>query len=180
MRIAIFGAGAWGTALAVHAARRHPVTLWARDELRPTIAEALLTLGEPAAAALAELLPRPALLDVEGVVRLLGAIPQPGNVKPLLEELERRRARPELVIAALGKHLVGAELRVAPALLGLLGSDDKITRRAVMTALAGRLDARAQSVLIGLLDSDRDDELQRFAARELGRLALPGAAASGG
>lgn len=31
MRIAIFGAGAWGTALAVHAARRHPVTLWARD-----------------------------------------------------------------------------------------------------------------------------------------------------
>lgn len=31
MQIAIFGAGAWGTALAVHAARRHPVTLWARD-----------------------------------------------------------------------------------------------------------------------------------------------------
>lgn len=31
MRIAIFGAGAWGTALAVHASRRHPVTLWARD-----------------------------------------------------------------------------------------------------------------------------------------------------
>ena len=31
MRIAIFGAGAWGTALAVHAARRHPVMLWARD-----------------------------------------------------------------------------------------------------------------------------------------------------
>ncbi|HMN65980.1 MAG TPA: glycerol-3-phosphate dehydrogenase, partial [Burkholderiaceae bacterium] len=32
MRIAIFGAGAWGTALAVHASGRHPVTLWARDE----------------------------------------------------------------------------------------------------------------------------------------------------
>src|SRR5690606_6997412 len=31
MRIAIFGAGAWGTALAVPAARRHPVMLWARD-----------------------------------------------------------------------------------------------------------------------------------------------------
>ncbi|KAA0212810.1 MAG: NAD(P)-dependent glycerol-3-phosphate dehydrogenase [Lautropia sp.] len=31
MRIAIFGAGAWGTALAVHAAKRHPVMLWARD-----------------------------------------------------------------------------------------------------------------------------------------------------
>ena len=31
MRILILGAGAWGTALAVSAAGRHPVTLWARD-----------------------------------------------------------------------------------------------------------------------------------------------------
>lgn len=32
MRIAVFGAGAWGTALAVNAAARHDVLLWARDE----------------------------------------------------------------------------------------------------------------------------------------------------
>jgi len=31
MKIAIFGAGAWGTALAISAAARHAVTLWARD-----------------------------------------------------------------------------------------------------------------------------------------------------
>lgn len=31
MKIAVFGAGAWGTALAVSAAARHDVTLWARD-----------------------------------------------------------------------------------------------------------------------------------------------------
>jgi glycerol-3-phosphate dehydrogenase (NAD(P)+) len=31
MRIAVLGAGAWGTALAIHAAGRHSVTLWARD-----------------------------------------------------------------------------------------------------------------------------------------------------
>ena len=31
MKISVFGAGAWGTALAIHAARRHPVVLWARD-----------------------------------------------------------------------------------------------------------------------------------------------------
>ncbi len=31
MRIAIFGAGAWGTALACHAALRYDVRLWARD-----------------------------------------------------------------------------------------------------------------------------------------------------
>jgi glycerol-3-phosphate dehydrogenase (NAD(P)+) len=31
MKIVVFGAGAWGTALAVSAAGRHAVTLWARD-----------------------------------------------------------------------------------------------------------------------------------------------------
>lgn len=31
MRVAVFGAGAWGTALAIHAVRRHPVMLQARD-----------------------------------------------------------------------------------------------------------------------------------------------------
>jgi glycerol-3-phosphate dehydrogenase (NAD(P)+) len=31
MRIAVLGAGAWGTALAVHASARHQVMLWARD-----------------------------------------------------------------------------------------------------------------------------------------------------
>ncbi|WP_295953381.1 NAD(P)H-dependent glycerol-3-phosphate dehydrogenase [Rhodoferax sp.] len=31
MRIAVLGAGAWGTALAISASQRHSVTLWARD-----------------------------------------------------------------------------------------------------------------------------------------------------
>jgi len=31
MKICVHGAGAWGTALAVNAAGRHEVTLWARD-----------------------------------------------------------------------------------------------------------------------------------------------------
>jgi glycerol-3-phosphate dehydrogenase (NAD(P)+) len=31
MRIAVLGAGAWGTALAIHAGARHEVSLWARD-----------------------------------------------------------------------------------------------------------------------------------------------------
>jgi glycerol-3-phosphate dehydrogenase (NAD(P)+) len=31
MNVAMLGAGAWGTALACHAAQRHAVTLWARD-----------------------------------------------------------------------------------------------------------------------------------------------------
>jgi glycerol-3-phosphate dehydrogenase (NAD(P)+) len=31
MRIAVLGAGAWGTALAISFAHRHSVSLWARD-----------------------------------------------------------------------------------------------------------------------------------------------------
>ncbi|MGR9577121.1 NAD(P)H-dependent glycerol-3-phosphate dehydrogenase, partial [Pandoraea sputorum] len=31
MKIAVFGAGAWGTAMASHMATRHDVVLWARD-----------------------------------------------------------------------------------------------------------------------------------------------------
>ena len=38
MKISLLGAGAWGTALAVQAAPRHDVVLWAR---RPEIAEAV-------------------------------------------------------------------------------------------------------------------------------------------
>jgi len=34
MRICVLGAGAWGTAVAVNAAMRHDVTLWARDAVQ--------------------------------------------------------------------------------------------------------------------------------------------------
>ena len=34
MKIAVLGAGAWGTALAINAGANHTVTLWARDELQ--------------------------------------------------------------------------------------------------------------------------------------------------
>jgi glycerol-3-phosphate dehydrogenase (NAD(P)+) len=43
MRIAVLGAGAWGTALAIAFTRRHEVTLWARD---PALAAALRAKGE--------------------------------------------------------------------------------------------------------------------------------------
>ena len=45
MRIAVLGAGAWGTALAIAFARRHPVTLWARDAAQVTV---MLAQGENA------------------------------------------------------------------------------------------------------------------------------------
>ena len=39
MKLAVLGAGAWGTALAVNAAARHDVTLWARDARQATALE---------------------------------------------------------------------------------------------------------------------------------------------
>jgi glycerol-3-phosphate dehydrogenase (NAD(P)+) len=45
MKIIVFGAGAWGTALAVSASSRHSVTLWARDAAQ---AQALRDTGENA------------------------------------------------------------------------------------------------------------------------------------
>lgn len=45
MRIAVLGAGAWGTAIALHAAARHAVRLWARD---PAQARALQATRENA------------------------------------------------------------------------------------------------------------------------------------
>ena len=40
MNIAVLGAGAWGTAIAVHLAARHRVTLWARDATQVALMQA--------------------------------------------------------------------------------------------------------------------------------------------
>lgn len=45
MKITVLGAGAWGTALAIHLARQHPVTLWARN--REHIAEMRTARANP-------------------------------------------------------------------------------------------------------------------------------------
>ena len=43
MNLSFFGAGAWGTALACHAATRHRVCLWVRD---PSQLRAMRATGE--------------------------------------------------------------------------------------------------------------------------------------
>jgi glycerol-3-phosphate dehydrogenase len=42
MKICVHGAGAWGTAVAVNAAARHEVTLWARDAAQADVDGALV------------------------------------------------------------------------------------------------------------------------------------------
>ncbi len=57
MQIAVLGAGAWGTAIAIHLAQRHDVILWARDAalaeaMRASRMNARYLPGEPLPAAL--------------------------------------------------------------------------------------------------------------------------------
>ena len=45
---AVIGAGSWGTALAIHAARSgHTVTLWARDAAQATLAARGMQVAQP-------------------------------------------------------------------------------------------------------------------------------------
>ncbi len=59
MKIAVLGAGAWGTALACSAAERHDVLLWARD-----MAQAALMQSQRCNAAYLDSVPLPATLQV--------------------------------------------------------------------------------------------------------------------
>ena len=67
MKICVLGAGAWGTALAVNAAARHDVTLWARD---PAQARAIDTARENARYLPGIALPASLHVDAEDAVAL--------------------------------------------------------------------------------------------------------------
>ncbi|MDP3759195.1 MAG: NAD(P)H-dependent glycerol-3-phosphate dehydrogenase [Ramlibacter sp.] len=130
MKIIVFGAGAWGTALAVAAASRHAVTLWARDgaQARALAAERENRRYLPGVA-----LPAPLLIRSDPDVAALAA----GNdlaivatpMAGLRALLERLRAHPGPVAwlckgfeAPVGgaDGLLGHEIRaqVAPLLKG--------------------------------------------------------------
>ncbi|BEP60388.1 NAD(P)H-dependent glycerol-3-phosphate dehydrogenase [Variovorax sp. V213] len=77
MKICVHGAGAWGTALAVNAAGRHEVTLWARDAAQ---AAAIATAREN--------------------VRYLPGLALPPSLMVRAGDLRQARAGAELVIVA--------------------------------------------------------------------------------
>ena len=60
MKICVHGAGAWGTALAVNAAGRHEVTLWARDAAQADAKAAFTQAGAAMDAAIEQVLANPA------------------------------------------------------------------------------------------------------------------------
>ena len=102
MRIAVLGAGAWGTALAVQAARAGlEATLWARDADR---AAAMATAREnarhlPGVALPAAIAPTADLGALDGAAFVLLAVPAQ-HLRAILARLPR--AVPPLVIAAKG------------------------------------------------------------------------------
>ncbi|MCA1979072.1 MAG: NAD(P)-dependent glycerol-3-phosphate dehydrogenase [Thiobacillus sp.] len=99
MRLAVLGAGAWGTALAAHWAGAHAVVLWGRnaaelDAMRETRVNTRYLPGCPLPAALAfETDFDAALAHAELIVV---SVPSHG-LRPTLEALARRPALPPLV-----------------------------------------------------------------------------------
>jgi glycerol-3-phosphate dehydrogenase (NAD(P)+) len=106
--IAVIGAGAWGTALAVQAARAgHDVTLWARDptafaagRINPRLPGVVL----PPRIALTATLPRAGLallaVPVQHLRAVLSALPPPGGVVMCAKGLEAGSLRLPLEIVA--------------------------------------------------------------------------------
>jgi glycerol-3-phosphate dehydrogenase (NAD(P)+) len=94
MKITVFGAGAWGTSLAVAAAARHEVTLWSRDAAQ---AQVLATAREnrrylpgvalPASLAISHEPVRPAAAGAELAII---ATPMAG-LRQMLQQLQGRR-----------------------------------------------------------------------------------------
>lgn len=96
MKICVHGAGAWGTALAVNAAGRHEVTLWARDAAQ---AEAIAKAREN--------------------VRYLPGLALPPALTVRAGDLHQARAGAELVVvatpmAALRQQLIALRGTTAP------------------------------------------------------------------
>ena len=99
MKLAVLGAGAWGTALAAVWAPHRSVTLWARDAaavaaMRGTRTNARYLPGCPLPAALAFTADLDAALDAADLV--VTAVPS-GGLRPTLAALARRATLPPLV-----------------------------------------------------------------------------------
>ena len=98
MQIAVLGAGAWGTAIAIHLARRHAVTLWARDAalcdaLRHARVNERYLPGRPFPA---ELRVTPDLSDALSAPLALIAVPT-GALRETLTRLQAARWRGGLI-----------------------------------------------------------------------------------
>ena len=104
MKIAVLGAGAWGTALAIHLARRHPVVLWARNpdqvEVMRTTRSNQRYLGE---------YPFPDTLQLESDLHrtllaadlILSVVPTSG-VRAMMREIKALRCKAPVVWANKG------------------------------------------------------------------------------
>ena len=104
MKLALLGAGAWGTALAISLARAHEVSLWARDEalaqqLRATRVNARYLPGYP--------LPANVLCDSDlagsiATADIIIAIVPTSSLRDVTKQIARAGCRAPLVLACKG------------------------------------------------------------------------------
>lgn len=164
MRIAVIGAGSWGTTIATLAARRHPTSLWSR---RPELAEAIregenpdylpgypLPYGLDATADITEV--------VDGAEVILMAVPSHG-FRTVIEQIADV-VDPEIPVISLAKGIERQTLqRMTEVTLAVLEDHDP-RRVGVLTGpnLAKEImDGQPTATVIAMEDLEQATVLQR-------------------
>jgi glycerol-3-phosphate dehydrogenase (NAD(P)+) len=169
MKIAVFGAGAWGTALAASAAPRHEVLLWARD---PAQAQALEAQRQNQRYLPGIALPASVQVSSGGSVAALAsgcdvaviATPMAG-LRPMLTELAAQRSPAAWLCkgfeAGSAEGLLGHEIQaqVAPALrAGVLSGPsfaEEVAHGKPTALVAASVDPHVRELLVSAFHSDR-------------------------
>lgn len=180
MRIAILGAGAWGTALAIHATARHEVVLWSRDPAQASRMAAArvntrylpevpwpdgLRVGADLGAALAHAAGPDGLYvvatPVSGLAGTLAVLPPGAGAVWLCKGFERdtlrlgheiaRDTRPDLRVAALSGPSFALEVaRAQPTALVAASADPVFAERVAQTFHAAALRVYTSADLVGV------------------------------
>jgi glycerol-3-phosphate dehydrogenase (NAD(P)+) len=164
MRIAVIGAGSWGTTIAVLAARTNPVVLWAR---RPELAEAINTTAENPDYLPGRKLPyglratADAAESVAGAEAVIMAVPSHG-FRAVLTDLATGLAD-EVPILSLTKGIEEGTLQRMTEIVATVLPDHDRTRTGVLTGpnLAAEIMGGAPAAaVIGMQDEGTASLLQ--------------------
>lgn len=164
MRIAVIGAGSWGTTVAAIAARTNPVVLWAR---RPELADAINTTAENADYLPGQRLPyglratSDSIDAVDGAEAVVMGVPSHG-FRAVLEELAPSLGA-DIPILSLTKGIEGETLMRMTEVVSSVLPDRDPSRSGVLTGpnLAKEvMRGEPAAAVIGMEDADASATLQ--------------------